>query len=95
MIVNNEYKTVTVGLIDGIVSVNENLITVYPNPVNTILHLNGIPNADVQIFDLSGKLIINKQNTDNQIDVSGLQSGIYSIKITSENGTVIRKFIKQ
>ncbi len=95
LIINTTVKSVTVSGTTGIVTINDKAVSIYPNPTNSILYVNGLQNANVQIFDLTGKLLINQQNADNQIDVSNLQNGIYSIKITNESGTVIRKFVKQ
>ncbi len=95
LIINTTVKSVTVSGTTGIVTINDKAISVYPNPTNSILYVNGMQNANIQIFDLTGKLLINEQNADNQINVSNLQNGIYSIKITNESGTVIRKFVKQ
>jgi hypothetical protein len=95
LIINTTVKSVTVSGTTGIVTINDKAVTVYPNPTNSILYVNGMQNASIQIFDLAGKLLINQQNADNQINVSNLQNGIYSVKITNESGTVIRKFVKQ
>jgi len=95
LIINTIVKSVTVIGTTGIVTINDKAISVYPNPTNSILYVNGMENANIQLFDLTGKLLINQQNADNQINVSSLQNGIYSIKITNESGTVIRKFVKQ
>jgi len=95
MIINTTVKSVTVSGTTGIVTINDKAVSVYPNPTNNILYVSGMQNANIQIFDLSGKLLINQQNADNQINVSNLQNGIYSVKITNESGTVIRKFVKQ
>jgi len=95
MIINTTVKSVTVSGTTGIVTINDKAVSVYPNPTSSILYISGMQNANIQLFDLSGKLLINQQNADNQINVSNLQNGIYSVKITNESGTVVRKFVKQ
>jgi hypothetical protein len=44
---------------------------------------------------MSGKAVITQQVKNNQIDVSRLQKGMYSIKIEDESGVVTRKFVMQ
>jgi hypothetical protein len=53
-----------------------------------------IENAKISIFDITVKLIFNKQITDNQIHVGNLQNGVYTIKIEIAKGMVVRKFVK-
>ena len=96
MIVNSSTKQVTVGLTSGIVTINGKMISVYPNPANSTLFVNGLTEkSKVTIYDLSGKMIFNKQISENQIDISKLANGTYSIKIESAKGIVTKKFVKQ
>jgi hypothetical protein len=69
---------------------------IYPNPVNDYLSIGGLnENADVAIYDLTSKLIYNNYFSNNQIDVSNFQSGIYIMKIETAKGIVTKKFVKQ
>lgn len=75
----------------------------YPNPVADQLNfLYSNPNqevVDLQLFDVSGKLLWSKQNiTDNQqIDFNGKPKGTYFIKLTTEKKEEIKtvKIIKK
>ena len=42
---------------------------------------------------MNGKIMISKENC-NQIDVSSLADGIYTLKITMPQGETIRKVVK-
>jgi len=80
----------------GLSKLDKSDISVYPNPVKSDLFLNGLPqNATVKIYDMRGKLIINRQNGDNQIHVNNLAKGIYSIQISGKNGITTKKFVKE
>jgi len=71
----------------------ENSVKVYPNPVIDVLNVDILNLADnqlVEIYDLTGKKILNKKLTGNTIDVNSLLSGIYILKI----GSYKTKFIK-
>lgn len=59
----------------------------YPNPTsNTVfLEINNEAINSIYIFDLGGKLVDTKLNINNQIDLSNLQSGTYSIKTDNQN----------
>ena len=82
---------------------NSNKIKFYPNPVNNTLNINlgNISNQEValQIVDISGRTIYNNQHfiKDNKLsyDTSVLNSGMYFLKLTFNNGTTNSfKFIK-
>jgi hypothetical protein len=55
----------------------------YPNPSNEVINisLSQTQNAQVRIFDMTGKLVL--ENSINgygkQIDISSLVSGVYSV----------------
>ncbi len=64
-------------------------LSCYPNPVKDKLHirsadLHGTNNLAV-IYDLTGRFVlsVNLYNTGNELDVSGLFSGVYVLKIIS------------
>ncbi|MDX9697335.1 MAG: T9SS type A sorting domain-containing protein [Bacteroidales bacterium] len=63
-----------------------NNIQLYPNPVTDILHINnnGAVVRSVDIYNTSGKLII-RITDKNEVNVSGLETGIYFYKIYSQN----------
>lgn len=72
----------------------ENTIAIIPNPANNIININGLQNANIQIFDLTGKLFLEIKNSNNLIDVSNFSNGIYIIKIETADGILKKKFIK-
>jgi ligand-binding sensor domain-containing protein len=77
--------------------IKENHLNIYPNPVQNVLHINlsGETGA-LQIFDISGKCLLQKQITGNErtVDVSGLEEGIYIIKVIYDNKIFTGKVVK-
>lgn len=73
---------------------NELCMSVYPNPVRDLLNiqtLNYNRKANVKLFNLSGIEILNtdldfSDSKIGTINTSNLQSGIYMVEVTSENG---------
>jgi len=83
-------------LTTGIKETQNSNISVFPNPVSTTLYLSGLTqNSTVSVFDLSGKLLINKSVFTNQIDVAKLATGIYTIRIADKNSITSKVFVKQ
>ncbi len=78
----------------------DNRISVFPNPVNNVLTIN-IPDldktADIRIFDMYGKLLL-QQNTNlasTRLNVSLLVAGTYMVKIRNNNKESIIKIVKE
>ena len=73
---------------------------IYPNPVNDRLYIETQTTTQtVEIYDVLGKAqnlrISESQNFRISVNVSDLNSGIYIIKINTEEGNIVRRFIKQ
>ena len=84
-------------LTDGI---NEfsSAFNLYPNPANDRLHIESkVKINEVTIYDVYGRQqelsAISGQQT--VIDVTSLNNGIYFVKIVTDNGEVIKRFVKQ
>lgn len=79
---------------DGVADVNR----VYPNPTGSIVHLNC---KDITMFDYAliinpaGSIVKMQNENINAINVEGLSSGIYFIKLVGKIGIQNYKFIKQ
>ena len=72
-------------------------INIYPNPVNDRLYIEAeVEIEEVVVYDVFGRQqsTVNGQQT-LSIDVSNLNSGIYFVKINTENGNIVNKFIKK
>lgn len=65
----------------------------YPNPALDLIYFN-TPNtiSQIKIYDLNGKLVLEEDIfTNNSINIEGLNSGSYIIKIIGKNGSVMNK----
>ena len=69
-------------------------ISLFPNPATNTITVNSSQEIiSLTIVDQLGKVVLTKNKTAN-LDVSGLQSGIYFIKIVTDGGSGVKKFIK-
>jgi hypothetical protein len=60
------------------------IFTIYPNPTNNSLKIEGSGHYQIQIFDIIGNLLIKKDLSDySQINISGLSKGTYIVKISN------------
>ena len=71
-------------------------LKMYPNPVaNGKLFIETAANAErtVTVFDVLGKQVLNTISSENEINVSELNAGVYVVKITEEGKTATRKLV--
>ena len=70
-------------------------IVIYPNPTNSVINFETDQDIiSVTIVDVFGRITKKPIQTNNQIDVSDLSSGLYYIEINTANGIFIEKFVK-
>lgn len=75
---------------------------IYPSPANTVLFVNidnaGWHNSSLSISDMNGRLVIEQPmqtGKHSAIDVSGLPSGLYVIKVNGPGSSVSKLFAVQ
>jgi hypothetical protein len=73
--------------------------TLYPNPAKNMLNIeakNAVQLKSAQIYNMLGQLVLAVTNLENasSIDVADLAAGNYFIKIHSDKGTSVAKFVK-
>jgi hypothetical protein len=69
--------------------------SLYPNPAKDIVTIETNENSSISVFDLSGKKVFEKTNCSGfeQINISNLISGIYSVQITNIDEVFTKKLI--
>ena len=99
---NADYSSTNWTTIDAQTSFSENCailsvpqakafeLQLYPNPTSNLLFFSEAV-AQVQVYDLLGKLVLSKIGNLNQINLSALDKGVYLIHLNSEKGTLIEK----
>ena len=77
-----------------------NLINIYPDPATdniTVKNINFNKGQTISIYDIQGQLLIRQPmlQAKTNINVSALPSGVYFVKVVSENWTIAGKFMKE
>ena len=68
-------------------------VTLYPNPVKTTLHIEGIDNgAQVTVYDLTGRIVMS-ESFSNELFLGHLNPGLYLLNIITTDGAVVSKKI--
>jgi endoglucanase len=80
-------------------ALREEKLNLYPNPAKMSINLEwtGSNTGQVKLFNTYGHLvkILDVRNGINNYDISELSPGLYFIHITTPEGLIIRKFIKE
>ena len=81
--------------------INDNLMAdfnVYPNPVKDRLYIETSTQIQsIEVYDVYGRLQVTKTPShqgDLSVDVSDLNSGIYFVKVKTEEGNIVKRIIK-
>ena len=73
---------------------------IYPNPVEDRLYIEAETEIEeVVIYDIYGR-VQNLRNSEtqklrNSIDVTNLNSGVYFVKVVTEKGEAVQRFVKK
>ncbi|UXX77924.1 FG-GAP-like repeat-containing protein [Reichenbachiella carrageenanivorans] len=85
---------------DNVTSVDdlERSISVYPNPTNSLITVNGLSSniQSIRLLDFSGKILLEKagQAQEMSIDLSAYQAGIYIMRIQTDKALLSHKIEK-
>jgi uncharacterized repeat protein (TIGR02543 family) len=81
----------------GISEIESAGLKIYPNPTKDELRIESgnLAIKQIEVVDLSGKVIYQFNELRNQINVSALSQGIYFVKLDTDKGTVTQKFVKE
>lgn len=76
---------------------NSNFYSIYPNPVTDGFYIKtGEKVVTITVSNLNGSILVNKQvNLKDFININYLTPGIYIVKLSTENGLVVRKLVKK
>ena len=69
---------------------------IYPNPATDHITINTSDNVQrVEIFNMQGQLVKMEVGEVNSVSVKDLANGLYTLKLTTDNGTSMHKIIKK
>lgn len=86
------YRTITVGT-EEFSSNDENLL-IYPNPANSILFVASNDLKQMEVYNLTGELVLTEFNT-NRLEVSSLPDGLYVFRLTTSTGKTNKTILIQ
>jgi len=81
----------------GVNDVSTSEIILAPNPTSGVVTLQGqdLLIKSITVYDVLGQLVLTQNNNKKNVDLSLLSSGIYLIKIETEQGVEVKKIVKE
>ena len=72
------------------------LFSVYPNPAKNNIHIKSdFEIQRIDILNIAGQLVKSVNGDANTVSVSELSDGLYFVRCVTENGTSVKKFVKE
>jgi hypothetical protein len=75
----------------------DNPISIYPNPANHVIYIKSTDHLDFQsisIINMQGQVVQEYAPDSTLLDISGITTGFYFVKITTKEGITAKKIIK-
>lgn len=98
---NGQFIDFTVNVVmhfvhDGVDENEMETISVYPNPAQDFIIVGtnqALSTQHIEVYNCLGQKVLS--STENEINVSALESGVYFVRVTAEGKTVTKRFVKQ
>ena len=99
---SDESEEVCVKTLGEGVEEHETSFNIYPNPVSDKLYIETLTQTltqtqtqTVEIYDAFGRLQSTVNGQQSMVDVSNLNSGVYFVKVVTNEGDVVKRFVKK
>ena len=90
---------ITLGTATSVKEISQQLVNInaYPNPVNDVVTITNVENANVCIYNTNGQIVFNKKSNSKNltINLSDYKSGLYIVNIKTEGFVKNVKLIKK
>jgi hypothetical protein len=91
-------KPVKAEITTGIANMGaENLVSIYPNPATDMLNIHVSERSTIQLFDMSGKVVVEgtivNANEKQSISTENIAAGIYMMKVSNDNFVTMKKVV--
>jgi len=72
-------------------------VKLYPNPATDMLNITNAQGLKLSVYSVLGKEVLTTQveQTNQSIDISGLKSGVYFVKIGNTTASITKKIVKR
>lgn len=79
----------------SVLDINRTNIKVYPNPTNNQVNVSGVDAYQIDVYDHVGRLVNTQLTNTNTADLTALPSGVYLLKLHTEEQIYSAKVVKE
>ncbi len=91
VIILDDIQIVAGGTVTGIENASDINVAVYPNPASQMLNVKAEGLQKVEMMDLAGRTVLTTAAS--HINLNGIASGIYMVRVTTANGIHTEKMV--
>lgn len=77
----------------GIAPVEDAQVAIYPNPATDKVSIHADNIVRVEVLDVTGRTVAT--TTQNEVNISNLDNGVYMFRVITANGTTLQKVVKK
>ena len=77
----------------GIAPVEDAQVAIYPNPATDKVSIHADNIVRVEVLDVTGRIVAT--TTQNEVNISNLDNGVYMFRVITANGTTLQKVVKK
>lgn len=88
------FDDIYIGTGVGIEDVDNVNVSVYPNPANDVLNIEGEGIQKVELMDVNGRTVMTTANA-GSLNISTLAMGVYVVRVITNNGISTQKIVKK
>lgn len=93
VLILDDIQLVPSGTVTGIDNAEGVNVAIYPNPASQVLNIQAEGLKEVEILDLTGRTVLTAAT--GHINLSGIASGIYMVRVTTADGIHVEKIVKK
>ena len=70
-------------------------LVISPNPSSSIFKWNDNSLKNVEVYDMTGRIIFQERADNQEVNLQNLRTGIYFLRLSNEKNTFVRKIVKE
>ena len=81
----------------GVDSEAQTSVKVYPNPTKDVFNVEGVGIRRIEVFNALGQIVASEltETENHRIDLGGVATGVYLLRIVTENGVTTQRIVKE
>ena len=80
----------------GIEENEDNSLSIFPNPAKEVLNITSDKAiSQIDVYDVNGKMVKSFTSVGSTLNIKDLATGVYMLNVTTEDGVIVKKIVKE